>query len=817
MPQDVVMPDGTMVRNVPDDVTKDQVLQKFKGTGQKFKGTGGIAGGARRLTKAAEQRNFEDRNRIAFNYDLTPDQVDITTGAKAFDRIDYSFSDTDEEIMGKFRTKYPGGNIQRIVLPEETSLRKQKGKERRVRTKDAESRLMFKYDTNDPDENWKTIEDYGRVSGGDIADLAGSFPEVAATIGAAVATGGASLPVQALAMGGASTLAHLGKEGVEELRGTQMESFKDVLKTAFKKGALTSAAVGGTGLAIKALNPLAGRGLLRTSPENVAAQQNIERSGLGLRPLMAHQIEPEHKILQRFSRQAFSTSTLGAKEVALQEKSAYAGIKSLVDKTATQIGKPLKRLSEKAFGKKYYEALKGKVTTLEKGGEALKTGMKKDFVKGSKQVVNALYKNVDDAARLEKPVFDLKPVMNQVDDIEKSVIAAGAEGGEGVSIVTPKGELLDVIKRIKALAPEQANHEAVKQLRTDLFKLIDNQPWAWDFNKFQARRLWDALTQTLENPASKAPLFTKAFKTASTANRERMSLLSNKNIQQIIKSERPSQLAEIFSSPHAMTKEVYSAMKNYSPTRLREFQRAAQMKMLQDPKGAVKAAQDFKRIHKEGFDRLVPEGQQKAFLKMAKSMDELSSTRVAETLAKQTKASGFVDDLIAKQDVSGIEEVLRFYGGKNTAGGKMLRTGVMENIIGRVTEKGPQGFMVVNKEKLNTILKEFDRNGISKAVLTSTDRKKLAALDDYLRLLNIGSDAGTSLEAAQAITQLKHPSTFIKGAHKLTINTLIAKALTSPRTTKFLVGTGKPQLKGNWLKASAATYAAIQDDIEAGE
>lgn len=786
-----------------------------------------------------EQIDFKARNAMAFELGVAPDEIDTQSGAGFLDRLDFSFSDNDAEIVAKFKAKYPNGVIRRVVVPDFSTdkavARHASGSQRRALS--GGPRLVFKFDQDDPDEKLKTIEDYGRVSLGDVADIGGPAAKIAPAVAASFLVGPGALPQAAAAFGG-TAVGHLAKEGVEEVRGYQLQPWSEVAKQTLGEGAIAGATAGGLGLARNAINVGTGGGLLNIAPEDRAAQARVASSGLDLEPLTAPQLAPEHKVLQRLSRQAASTSTQSQNQMRLQEMSAEQALRSLKDSAnATDIGRQTMRVTEKTFREKWFKTLKADkgFVSPEKGGRALQ-GAGKDFVSGSRNVVRAAYDKADTAAAAEQPVFNLQPALQQIKEIEDSVRAAlpdqtaplgmhvpGTPGGPAIVsggsmnvAATPQGQLLDVIRDIKAIAPEQTNYEVVKQLRTRLFDLIDNHPWNWDFNKHQALNLYKTLTGVLERPANGAPEFVQAFKTANQAAAERFSILERPSLQRIIKADQPAKLASTYALPGQFTEEVYQALRAHSPEKLKQFQRSAQLQILQKPSGAMKAVTDWIRRDPDGFSRIVPAAERKAFLDTAQNVDRLASDKAVTLLNQQTRASQYVRTLLKDQDPAGVDEAIRAVGGHGTKGHKLLRAGAIEDTVASVTEKGPRGYLVVDHDRLKSHIETMKKSGVWEKVLTRDDRVKLAALDDYTRLLQSGKDVGTSLEAAQEIGKLKHPTTFLSGLHQLSMNSLIARFLVSPASTKFLIGGGR-QFNFSTVRRLGLVVGTIADDLEAGE
>ena len=94
-----------------------------------------------------------------------------------------------------------------------------------------------------------TIDDPGAFERGDIADLAGSAPEITATILASIATRNLGLMPAMLASGSAAGVAKGAEEGVETLLGLQQQTLGEVGKDIGKEAALgATAELGGRAL-----------------------------------------------------------------------------------------------------------------------------------------------------------------------------------------------------------------------------------------------------------------------------------------------------------------------------------------------------------------------------------------------------------------------------------------------------------------------------------------------------------------------------------------------------------------------------------------
>ncbi len=744
-----------------------------------------------------------------------PSEIDVETGMSFLARADISLADSFPEKQRKFKKHFPEGGLFKIVLPGDNGVR-----------------LVFKENVKNPDEAIKTIEESG-LAPGDLADVAGDVP---AALGSALATRGTSALGAAVKGALGATAGESTKQAVEQLRGEQMQSFTE--------SALQSARVGGEALlggalaapAEKFFRGLAGEGIIRTTPESRAltvAERTLESGGRRARPLMAHQISPEHKILNRLARQAFSTSTIGERELRRQAKElgeVAGAMAEEVIRDPFRVGERTRVMGKKLLdeGEKVIRSGLGRKVTMRQAERALFKGAD-DWVAASRNHGKGLYENVDEAANLETPRFDLTAAQETASNVQRGIagVSPDMRQAEQLGIVQQAradmpvseslGALQGIVSDLRKLDPIQTDYNVIKTLRTRLFDLIDNQPWQWDYGKRQAMDLWGALTDTMLNPQTPAPQFVNALKQASSYWWQRANLLQVPAIQELIKQNRQNTglLANRFAAPNGLVPEIRQIMLeqgNRGAAQWNKFRTAAQMRLLQG-EGAVSRYRDWQRADPESLDMIVPKGERNAFLRLAEINDDFTRQRVAKVVGETEQASQVVTELLKDQDAAGIGNLLRFYGGPGSEGHKVLRSGVFHHFITESLEEDAKGTVSVNFGKVRQLWNEYNRNGVLDRLLTSGDKAKLFNLKEYSRFFQIAGDPGVSLEAAQAITDLKHPNSFFRGIHKLAVNTMMSRVLISPFANRLLVGKGR-QFGRYWPGIAAGEMMAIvMDDL----
>ena len=732
---------------------------------------------------------------------LTGQQVDMETGLDFWSRADLSLSDTDEEKAAKFMKKYPQGSLRRINIPE------MKG-----------SYLLFKQDVQNPDEQWKTVEEES-FTVKDLADIAGQLPEfVGSTLPFAhPSVRAAGVTKQAIVSGLGATFGHLGKEAVEEARGTQLQPRSEVLYDAGGRGLMTAGATALGGGLQKAYRGVTGGGYIDL-PER--SQQLLET--VSKRPELAEYapigvVSPEHKIIQRLTAQAVSTARKGqqfiqeAEEAAVKEMQKLAGPEDF-----DVIGTGLKQEIKKTLGAGR-AAILGKTqrVSLEKGGKAAQQGLKDDFVRASSAVARKLYNQVDEAATRENPQFDLTKAIAEADILKKGLMAEGIEEAVDVADI-PQRQLLSVVGKLSKLNPTQTDYNVIKSLRTELWDLIDNQPWQWDTNKYKALQMYNKLSDTLKNPITNAPGYQSSIKTASAYWSQRSNILKDPHIQSLISSGKPVDVAKTLSAEGGFTENVNNALKQVPARRAKEIKNSVKYHWLVDEPGkAVEKINRMRQIDPEGFKRVVGKDEVHSLLAIGKQLDELNSSRMAQVFQKQSGAGRIVKDLVDNQDIDGVRQLVSQFGGKDSKRASLLKAGILEDMLNQTTELTKENTLKINPGKFAKLWRDYNRNGIMDLLMTSSDKEGVAAINAYSKMWERSIDPGVSLEAAQLITLMKHPDTFLKGVHGLTVNEVLARVLLSPKTRNFFIGKGKQQIAGTWPKVLAIGLEDIVSSMDA--
>lgn len=762
---------------------------------------------------ASVERAESERKRVAESMEVPYGDIDVS-GASFMDRVKYSFADEDKEIISIFNKDYPDGDIRRITIKGKSgeSVTGKKWQE------PDESRIVFKYDKNDADEKWKTIEDPG-LSLGDVGDVAGPAIPAAASIAVGAMTGGTSLLAQAGALGLGYAVGEAGKQLVaEELTGLD-KTWKEVLAKSTIEGGKVALSAGVIGGAQRIYNMLRGGGIMRLSPDvqkDLQSYYKAKEAGLDLPNLTLDQSAPESMILNRLGKQAVSTSRSGQEHLLAQQTGAA---RALLNKgTITETGNFQERIGETIHGvvrsiyNREKKSLIGQKLTAKQGGRALQAGIN-DFVTKSKQGVSKAYQVADDRAAIEKPLFDFSNVSRKAVEIKNRVIAEGVDGEELV-LPNAEGKLINIINDINKMAGTQSNYEAVKSIRTRLGDLIEDWPWQTSMNKGNAKALYGELSKTLLNPVNEAKGFTKAMSFATARARARFDILDKSHIQKIIKSDNPAEIFRMIGKPDGMADEVIPILNRYSPKTADFIRKSVQQNQMLLKESPLKTIDQWKQTDPEGFYALVSPKDESKLMAVAEKMTQLNNTSLAKVARDSVKARAVIRELLLAKDI-GRSEVMFIAKNMTEQQRHLLVRGVYDDIIEKSIISGRHGMPAVNSGKLDKAILELKKNGVWNNVLSKEDRIRLQGLRKYVDLTYPkASDPGVSLEAAQAITQLKHPATFIAGAHKLSVNSILSAVLRSKAANKVVIGSGRNPPRLDPVARTALIADALLEGVD---
>lgn len=737
------------------------------------------------------------------------DMIDVDEGAGSWFRTKMSFMDTDEEIQDLFYKNYPDGAITKF-----------------------NNDWLFFYSKEDGGAGKEKLKLIDEVPGswGDVADLAGPIAKTAPAAGVALATGGMGIPVSAALTGGTAALTSLANQGAQEIFGNNRQSGSDMAVQAGKEAGIDMLMAGG-GLAYnKAANAATSRGILnkRVSPELRELSQNVadaqQQGVLDVENLTAAQ-QTNNQILKRIDTQAESMSSIDTKEKQLASAGRvlqddgrspnYKGdLRNYLDVTGRGI--------LAADRKKLVETLIPNVSR-EKRGATVQSAIRDNVVKNSKKEVSGKYTTLDNYLENKNVVYDPRVVQDKLADVEQGIQAkvATAQTTPGNSQYTDlgsqnvqriEGGLQSIINQTKQLRPNSTSFETLKALRTQAGGLIEDSINT-GIDSSNAKRVYRILTELMENPANvddavKANVRALS-QNAASAHAKRMDILNLKTLRSIYKKQNIQNIIDQFGKPTKMDTLFRESLDKYSPEGSRVFKEGIYNKILEadDP---IAALNEWK-YYPEQYAWLT-KGREDDLTQVAQKVKELNQGNLARSVNEVSKNREVIDILVdtpgnTPQDVKLLV---------SQVGKERMNKAVYDHLFDQSVETMASGEFILNKNVYRELLSRYKKTGIWDEVLTAEDRVKFKGLDSYLSILSKRqSDPGASLEAAQAITNLKHPATFIQGVHQIGANKVAWMTLRSKVGRNLLIGkSAKEQFKKNWLGAIAIMYDGIEEQLD---
>lgn len=706
-----------------------------------------------------------------------------------FERMDLGLSDTFDERLTKFQ-------------------RQGKGELRQVPFEGGQREIYRR----SPQEPWRMVDTLG-FDWKDLLDRPQDIPTIAGQA-ATAALMPASLPLQLGMQAAIPGLMHLGKEGIETARGFQQQPMSSVLGTAAGESAMD--------LALGAI-PAGVAGLMRGPKahlsQTIVGDFNKIRELQSLEPgvidPMVHQIRPDSLILGRLAAQASSTSP--AMKGALTEQQMTFGdlVMRNLDATIDRTGEVLITEGRKAMDRGRREVMRDFKVNNEEAGAAIKgifDGRAADgFAKKSRAQINAAY---DEAGKLAQGVhFDLTGAQSAAREVTAPVNAVATTPGPGgdnvvdlftgrtitgkdvqqfVNVAGSRGEKVNRVARLLSqIDPEQLNWEVVKELRSQVGDVIAQSPAAEDATSGAAKRIYSELTRSMENPINASDGFVSAWQKANSLARKRFEVYEQGRVLRVLAEDSPSAVAKQFiNDPDQLTPVIRGVIDDYAPQKKETIRKGIQSGILEQP-NATQAIENWKMTGKgneNAYNWLFKnQAEREAFSQAAQSMDELKALPIQKIVDGSTARIDAGKKLLANVGPTELNRVVKAYGGSNSPAVEAMRLSAIDEIIQKNLKFSQDGIQTVDPKGLQATIQDMRRRGIWEGLLTKEDQVRLKGMEAYVRRTQKSlMDTGTSLEQAQAIAALKHPSTFLQGVHALAVNNrILAPLLMSKRTSKL--------------------------------
>jgi len=710
--------------------------------------------------------------------------------SKGTDRLDLGMSSTNQAKLKKLKDKYPDKSF--AVIGQRLMAHDGKG--------------------------WFPV-DRPAVDANDFMDFLGEegLPIAGAMVGSAI-------PGVGTLLGGTvgGLIGYGAKEASESARGYQTKSPWEVVKEGgFRAGMDTFFGLGGKGIQ-KSAEFLSGK---MVKPPHSSYMRDIEAIDRmqDLPGYMPHQVTTPGAMINRPSIQGASTSPAAQNLLLEQAGKASKELRTIAPKQSRyRTGIQLKAEAKAAYDrvdrgiKRPYAQATPEIT-----GVQSKQAVNQ-WIRTKNTRINSLYNKAGKAQSIENPIFDLTNARNTIDDLgvfgiaPDEIVDTGILAANGDKLVKsipsfinvtnePMKKLARVSYLIKNLSPEQLDYEVIKQLKTATGNAIEKAPWDANMDSGAAKKLFGSLADTLNNPVggmksvngilvpiAETPIFNKAIRKATAETADKYRILDKGKIRQMIQTDDVHTLGTRLGKPGTMSPEVREVLST-RPDELNAISLYGMKNVVDNPKGAVAALDDWANSDGPGFNLLFGKNRE-ALNRSAREIDAFNSSSLAATVQGNSKPLGVLRDLLLAKDMSraDTQALIKSMGGRGSKGHEMLRGAMLEYIAEQSIIPATKTGWTVSAKSIQNAVKPFRRNGAWHEILSNEERTAVNGIEAYARLvLKTGADVGTTLEQAAAFSDLKHPSTFVRGMREIGVNRVIATMLMKPNVVKRYIGISK--------------------------
>ena len=742
------------------------------------------------------------RRQAAGVFGVPTQQVDMQ-GPTGKQRVRLGLLDAPESAQQYLSQRYPTG----------AEIIEQDG-QRHVAFQRPDGTVSF---ANPPGFEWGDVGEFYTREGPTVAG---------GTLGAVAGMPGSLLGMTGGAFAGAAAGEALRRGLARPMAGGETLSTQDIAPIGAMAG--TEAAGPLIGKVLRGpTNLMAGRGAMQEGPMRTHLA-NIDRLADEVPDLRmpVPQRMSEGKIFRGTGRQVESTSNvITEKEKAARQHSVDL-LKATVDdyKEAGTLIPELQEIAENYLARAD-AAIRYPLRRPGTGGRAAVDAFD-NWVSSSRNQVTAAYNKLDDIAEADKPTFDLTPLADVstryeipgIAVLDSDKVTEGADAVRKFINVSrdPEGKLARTVSVLERLAPEQVDYKVLKELRTQIGQAIETWPWDADRGTGIARRLYGDLTKVMNNPVSGGARFADQHKTASQLARHRFYMLDNQSYRSLaaIGRDSPERLAQALANDSTLLTQPVTEMltKSYNKQNL-DTLRLSLMDQIAIGKGSARA--NLKRWWDANPKnaRAIFRGQYHQAQRIAKATDALNSKRIAQIAQRLDDRAGPLKTLVEGLDPGSAKTLLKDLGGRGSRGHTIARVAIHENLIDRAIKISDDS-QYLDPKVLYQEIEKLKGSGAWDMLLDSADRKRLEAMRSYAQLIAPeGGDTGVSLQRAAAIANLRHPATFFKGVHTLSVNRALAIAMSSDKLSRTIlrmkIGAGKEPLPPIDVNAAGALMMGV--------
>jgi len=746
------------------------------GSGQQIERPTDFAAGVR----ARRQRAADLRASSVVQQGIDPGELGPSGFPDFGARFDIGLSDTFDEKRMKFMERFPDGDFIMVSPPSG-------GRE-----------ILYRKNGNEPFAKFDApmLEKFEPM--GDIADIAGDLPSAVAE---AFLVRGGRLVKQLSRVFLGEVAGRTGKEVVEELRGYQKETIKQMAGRIAQESLVGTAGAALTMAISGPLNFLRGSSNIQVVPGSRPAQMAAET--LGLPPILPSQVS-QSPLIQKLGQQAAATTGTIKAYVQNQQRQMVNTLRGLRDADrASLLRGDLQKLHEDAR-RQVIEGARLSDKTLRDGGKAVQQGIQ-EYDDLASTVVRKSY---DDARKIETPEFDHSPALAVANEIEQRAAALGEN-------LSP--EVTDAVKRLKSFDPDEPPielesgaiidaTERLRSIRSALWEAKTPNPGEIVRAEHEvAGKIYAAVTHVLQNPKNSAPGFAEAWAKANALAARRFKTMEQLLVIRAQRDETPTMLASRLAQP--LQQDNILVLKEVLPeARFNEFRDAVKADFI-DARNVDGLTKRLDSFDKPTLDTLLSPAEQANLRNVGRQIDRLNRIGIKELAERQVRTAAVMDDLINGNSTAAIS---RLREAASPAQRQTIRAALMERVSRNATVID-EGVPVVDAKALRAEIGKLRDTGAIR-FLGLSDVQTLRNLDRYAEFVAVKPDAGGAMQTASTAAgalQLRM-SAITTYLHNLTLGRL----LVSKPFQRMVTGSGKKPLPYNSLRVMGAILADAANDAE---
>jgi hypothetical protein len=543
--------------------------------------------------------------------------------------------------------------------------------------------------------------------------------------------------------------------------------------------------------------------------------RGIEASKLlELQPLTVGQTSPS-PFLRGMFRQVGVTSPKIEQTIARQEQSLLDTFRRRIEAGGAHgvSDAELQKIIQ-AQTRELQNIISPKTLTRTDAGEALQKGLE-TYKQASRVSVDRLYERAlsltDDVA------FDLSPAQAVADDILRGVRGMGRTGKPVPLAETPEGALASVVQDVRRLNPrvdrfasaggEWDAFTQVKTLRTRLFDLKESSDGGV---RREATRLWNELTEVMNNPVSGDPDFVAAYRRASVANAIREENLGKTYVARALRTDTPEVLARKYLKPGHTTE--LSVIRDLIPrAQWDDFRQTFQADIMRAPNPAqgLRDLARFEATDPQGLRMILTVPEENALKSYLSAKTRFEASPAARILEKNLTDGERMVQMVRGGTAQDVADTVRMAGGRNSPTAQSMKAGVYKDILDNSMDVSTAGVDVLDANKLIKNIQQWRASGKLDHLMSPDDWRALESIQSYAAPLAETADIGGGMMGGALRQQAVHaPTETVMGEGKKVVKRLLRPLYSNAVTARILT---IPAAKGRLVRGGQRRVIPAQE------